>query len=310
MPPACEKIQRMSRNFCALPLKNDVGDGAGGVGAEFDHDRRLGADQVDAAIGRRRMGVDHHLAAVEFFHDRQKQRIAEPFVAIARQQADAVELERVERVFDFLQAALGVGQRQHREASEPAGMVGDQLGGVFVALARHFARRLAGGVIDARRRYREHRDRHAGGIHIRQRIFRPPFPHQGFAEIIGDRSRDIARRRQMMVNVDAIGFCLGGFAPASCGAADPGRREGRGSRDALHEIAPAQRRAGQRKRVFASAGTAPKRPAGFSFYVFAFWVPFLPWVFHHVTFASHYFLLPFLSVRSWTFLDQRIRVTV
>ena len=95
------------------------------------------------------MGVDQRLAAIEFLHDRQEQRIAKPLVAIARHQGDAVGLQRVERVGQLAQAAFGIGERQHREIAEPSGMIRDQLGGILVRLAAELSRRIALGEIDA-----------------------------------------------------------------------------------------------------------------------------------------------------------------
>ena len=153
--------------FLRVATEDDIGDGARGVGAELDHDRRLGLDQIDAAIGRGRMGIDDGLAPVELFHHRQKRGIAEPFVAVARHQADTVGLQRIERIGDLLQAAVGIGQRNHRKTSEPAGMIRRELRRVIVALARQFSCGLAGGEIERRRGHREDRGCHARFVHIR-----------------------------------------------------------------------------------------------------------------------------------------------
>jgi hypothetical protein len=64
-----------------------------------------------------------------------RNKIAEPFVVVARHQGDAIRLQRVERVFDLAQTAFGIPQRQHREIAEPSGMIHDQLGRTFVRLA-------------------------------------------------------------------------------------------------------------------------------------------------------------------------------
>jgi hypothetical protein len=66
------------------------------------------------------MGVHHHLAPVQFIEDRAKNRIPQPVVVIARQEADTIGLERVQRVFYFLQAVLDEGKRQQREQAEMA----------------------------------------------------------------------------------------------------------------------------------------------------------------------------------------------
>ena len=55
-----------------ISREDDVGDSARPIGAELDHDGRLRRRQVHAAIGRRRMGIDQRLAAIEFFHHGQK----------------------------------------------------------------------------------------------------------------------------------------------------------------------------------------------------------------------------------------------
>jgi hypothetical protein len=66
-----------------------------------------------------------------------------------RRQADAIGLERIERIGNLVQAPPGVNQRDRGKAAEPAGMVGDQLGGVVVALARQLAHGFAEREIEA-----------------------------------------------------------------------------------------------------------------------------------------------------------------
>ena len=69
--------------------------------------------------------MDEHLglAPVELTEHGREDGIAEELAVIARHQADAVELQGVERVFDFLEAALSIRQRQRSEHAEAAGMV-------------------------------------------------------------------------------------------------------------------------------------------------------------------------------------------
>ncbi len=86
------------------------------------------------------MGIDHGLAAIEFLEHRHESGIAEIFVAVAGEQPDAVGLEHVERIFDFAQAAFGVGQRYGGEQAELAGIILAQLRAVVVAFARQRAR--------------------------------------------------------------------------------------------------------------------------------------------------------------------------
>ena len=100
--------------------------------------------------------------------------MAEPLVAIIRHQPDAVELERVERVGDFLERSLGIGEREHRPAAEAAGMIGNQLGVIFVALAHQFARRFAGREVDAGLGDRQHGDGDTGLVHVGERFFDRP----------------------------------------------------------------------------------------------------------------------------------------
>ena len=104
------------------------------------------------------MRVDDGLASIQLLEHRRELRIAQPGVAVAGQDADAVRLECVERVGDLLQAALHVGQRQHREEAETALVVGHHLrGGVLVHLARELARFLRVPEPDAGRGDRQHR---------------------------------------------------------------------------------------------------------------------------------------------------------
>jgi hypothetical protein len=76
--------------------------------------------------------VDHRLAAVELLVNGRKRRIAVILAVVARQEAHAVALQRVEGVFDLLEAAFDVERRDRREQPEPAGMLLHQLGAVFI----------------------------------------------------------------------------------------------------------------------------------------------------------------------------------
>jgi hypothetical protein len=62
--------------------------------------------------------------------------MAEILLLEARHQADAVRLECIEGVFDLLQAALGIGQRDRRPQSEPARMIRHHHGAQLVDLTR------------------------------------------------------------------------------------------------------------------------------------------------------------------------------
>src|SRR5437867_4929611 len=83
------------------------------------------------------MGVDQRLAPIELLPDRCEGSVAEIFVLVARHQAHTVGLERVERVFDFLETALRVEQRNGRETGKAARVVPCELRTELVAEARH-----------------------------------------------------------------------------------------------------------------------------------------------------------------------------
>ena len=87
------------------------------------------------------MGVDHRFAARELFEHGIESRIAEPLIAIAGEEHDAVGFQHIETVFDLLEAGIDIRQRQVDEHAEALGMVGDQLGCVIVAQPRQLLRR-------------------------------------------------------------------------------------------------------------------------------------------------------------------------
>lgn len=73
------------------------------------------------------------LPAIEFVHHRGVLRIAEQLsIFVAGQEADAVEFQRVQRVFDFAKAPIDVGQRNRGSHSKTAGIILDQLGAVLI----------------------------------------------------------------------------------------------------------------------------------------------------------------------------------
>ena len=67
--------------------------------------------------------------------------IAKVFRAVARHEADAVGMERVERVFDLAQRLVHVRHRQHRKNAEAAAVIGD---GEWIERTGSLALRLAG----------------------------------------------------------------------------------------------------------------------------------------------------------------------
>ena len=82
------------------------------------------------------MVVDHRLAAIEFLEHRPERGVAEVFAGVTRHQAKAVGFQRVERVGDFLEATLGIGQRQRGENAEARRVISHHVGGVIIRFAR------------------------------------------------------------------------------------------------------------------------------------------------------------------------------
>ena len=117
-------------------LKHQTHHGACGVHRPLDRiDRNIGHD-FRAAVGRRRMRINHHAAPVEFFENRKKRRIAEQLAAITGPQINAVRLQRIECVFDFTQTAVDVGKRNRGEGTKAARIITPEGGRIFVRLAR------------------------------------------------------------------------------------------------------------------------------------------------------------------------------
>ena len=221
MPPLCEKIQRMSGNLRGVAAEHEMRDGARRIGRVFDRPRWDTGHEAAAAVGRRGMHIDHRLAAVELFVDRCEGRIAEIFGAIAREQSDAVSLERVERVFDLLEAAVDVRRRNHGEQAEAAGMIAHRLGAELVEVAR----KLAGFVHvvaepDAGLRDRQDRGCDAALVHLLDGQRGRPFRRWPAGAAAGrHQGVDVELRDEVVVHVDArlgAGACaLAGRRPTS-----------------------------------------------------------------------------------------------
>ena len=197
--------------------EHQMRDGARRVGGVFDRARRNAGHHVGAAIGRQRVHVDHRLAAVELGIDRRERCVAEIFSVVACQQADAVGLERVEGVFDFLQAAVGVRRRDRGEQAEAARMIAHELGAVFVDLAAELAGFLIVAPPGAGLDLRQHRRPDAALVHVVERHLHRPFWRAGL--VLAERLA-MLRRQEMVVDVD-----LGFWRPAP---APPGRRRCQG----------------------------------------------------------------------------------
>ncbi len=158
------------------------------------------------AIGRRGMGIDHRLAPIELVEDRVIVGIAEPFIADAGHQIDAVGLQHVIGVLDLAKGALDVEDRQHRELAEPARMVASELGDVIVPFPSQAARVFlvrpnAYGV-----RQRDDGRAHAALFHVIDRLVERPAPGGAAAGSSPDLFGEEAWRRDVVVNVDAMSF--------------------------------------------------------------------------------------------------------
>lgn len=95
--------------------EQQTGDGTGSVGAPFDGAHADLILEIAAAGRRVGMRVDHRLAAIKLLPDGGERRVPQPAVSVVGHHADAIGLERVERVRDLAQAAFDVGQRQGGE---------------------------------------------------------------------------------------------------------------------------------------------------------------------------------------------------
>src|SRR5438477_540726 len=85
------------------------------------------------------MGVDHRLPPVELLPDGREGGVPQVLVLVARHETDALRLERIQGVADFLQRSLGIEKRQRREAREAALVVARKLRAEFVREARDLA---------------------------------------------------------------------------------------------------------------------------------------------------------------------------
>jgi hypothetical protein len=111
------------------------------------------------------MFEDDGLTAVEFGPQRLEYGIAEVSARVAGHQDDAVGVQRAERIVNFGQGVVDVGERQRREAAEPVGSLGDQIGGAFVDAAGHLPPFIAGPAHDAGRADRQDPGRDLLGVH-------------------------------------------------------------------------------------------------------------------------------------------------
>ncbi len=83
------------------------------------------------------MHEHHRVARVQQGQHGIEARIAEEMLAVAREQRDAVELQHVERVGDFVEGALRRRHRDGGECAEAPRPARGEISGVIVAAARH-----------------------------------------------------------------------------------------------------------------------------------------------------------------------------
>ena len=214
-PPPWEKMKRMSGFLIDGAVDDQARDGARRIERKLDGLRNHSRQHTAAARRHGRMNVNDGLAPIEFGKDRRERRIAEIFAVVGAHQADAVGLERVEGVFDFLEAAVGIGQRDRREQSVAAGKSLDLLGGIIAPHPRRAACLLGVAEPHAGRRLRHDGGRNAVRVHDFEGLTRRPRHH--LVRRYGAVSEadalmlffHVLRRQEVMVDVDAFGRWLG-----------------------------------------------------------------------------------------------------
>lgn len=136
----------------------------GRVGRELKGRRADTCLQLAAAGRIDRMRIDDCIAPIEFIKYRLEQGIAQPASAVTGEQADAINFEGVENVFDFLQCVVGVREREDGKQAEAAFEIRHNLRAVFVELARQsFSLGIA--EIDPGCRHRQNSGLHTLFIH-------------------------------------------------------------------------------------------------------------------------------------------------
>ena len=110
---------------------------------------------------------EHHcLAAIQFLEGGRERWVAQPFVPVAGHQRDSVGLQRVERVFDFLQAGVLVRQGQRRQMPEAARMILHHFRGEFVVFVHQRSRRVVIAQDHAAHRNRQQPGRNSALVHF------------------------------------------------------------------------------------------------------------------------------------------------
>ena len=187
------------------PAEEEARDRTCRVDRKLEHPVGDAGHQVAAAIGDRRMHVDDRAAAIQLVDDRRERRIAEPAIGIARQKADAVRFQRVERILDLAQAVVDVRQRQAREKPEALAMIRRHARAEVVAFAVDREKTLVRNEREAGRRDGRERGRDARRVHVLDGHLRRPVARDAAGQIVLvlDQLCDERRRKEMVMNVDA-----------------------------------------------------------------------------------------------------------
>lgn len=120
------------------------------------------------------MHKDHGAAALELFEEGAESRGPEVDAFRVRVNDDPASVQLVERMREFLERSVHVGEPEAGEESEPAGALLAEFGGVFVEPTGHRPRLRAVAGLHARSRHRKdgrldavrvHRSKLASGLH-------------------------------------------------------------------------------------------------------------------------------------------------
>ena len=147
------------------------------------------------------------IVGVERLHDRIEMGIPQELLAVACEQADAMVLERAERMIDLGNRLAQVPHRHHRERTEALGPARAKLARILVAAPRQ--RGGLGGIAELHARLRERGQRELDAILVHQleRALGRPL---GVAADRGPGTGRVngvlvERRDEMEVDVDAAG---------------------------------------------------------------------------------------------------------
>ena len=187
-----------------------IHDDASGVGRIFERLSAHAGQRILAAGGFERMRIDNRIPPIQFIEDRIECFVTEPLVVVAGQERNAIDLQRVVGIFDFLERALDVRHRQRCEKSVPAFEISNHLRrGIFVQLASRFARFLHIAEPDSRRCRRKHGGCHTRLVHLVDVSLRRVISKVIDSDrIVLHQQIKISRRGIMLMDVDPLLSCL------------------------------------------------------------------------------------------------------